>query len=919
MAARCPPVLLGRAGERETLDRLLANVRGGQSAVIVLRGEAGVGKTALLRYCARQGSDFRVVQVVGVEAEMELPFAALHQLCAPMRRRLDGLPRPQQDALRVALGLAAGDPADRFLVALAVLSLVSAVAEERPLLCVVDDAQWLDAASHQVLGFVARRLLAESVAIVVAVREPSAKPTFEGSPGLALRGLDDDAARALLRRAIPGRLDDRVRDRIVAETRGNPLALLELTRDMSAAELAGGFELPARRDLPGHIEDHYRRRLDALPQATRRLMLLAAAEPIGDATLLWRAARTLGIGTSAFAPAKDGELLEIGARVRFRHPLVRSAAYRAGSAGDRRRVHEALADASDAEAETDRRAWHRALATAGLSEDVAAELERSAERAQLRGGLAAAAAFLERATELTPDPGVRAGRALAAAAFKLQSGAPEPARGLLAQAEAGPLDDLQRAEAHLLRGQIAFASSHGRDAPMLLLAAAREMEPLDTGLARDTYLDALSAALFVGRLASDVDLLEVAQAARGAPPHTGRPQDLLLDGLAVTITDGYAAGAPLLKRALSAFRVEAMPAPEAIRWLWLATHAAHDLYDDERWELLCSEHIRLARQAGALTVLPIALSARIGLHLFAGQLAQAASLVEELAAVTEATGTGLPPYGVLALAAFRGREAEAAHLIRATHAELAPRGEGMGLTLVEHATAVLYNGLGRYGEACEAAQRAAANRRELAFSIWALPELVEAAVRSDRPDLAADALQRLAQATTPSGTEWALGVEARARALVSEQEAAEDLFREAVERLGRTRVRGEHARAHLLYGEWLRREGRRVDAREQLRAAHLMFIEMGMEAFAERTRRELLATGSTVRKRRADTRDELTPQEEQIALLARDGLTNPEIGAQLFLSPRTVEWHLRKVFTKLGIGSRKGLHGALPKREPTPA
>jgi DNA-binding CsgD family transcriptional regulator len=582
-------------------------------------------------------------------------------------------------------------------------------------------------------------------------------------------------------------------------------------------------------------------------------------------------------------------------------------------------VHEALADASDPEAETDRRAWHRALATAGLNEDVATELERSAGRAQLRGGLAAAAAFLERATELTPDPGVRAGRALAAAAFKLQSGAPEPARRLLAQAEAGPLDDLQRAQVHLLRGQIAFASGQGRDAPTLLLAAAREVEPLDAQLARDTYLDALSAALFVGRLASGVDLLEVAQAARGAPPHAARPQDLLLDALAVTITEGYAAGAPLLKRALSAFRVEAMPAPEAIRWLWLATHAAHDLYDDESWELLSSEHIRLARQAGALTVLPIALSARIGLHLFAGQLAQAASLVEELATVTEATGSGLPPYGVLALAAFRGRETEAAKLIRAIHAELAPRGEGMGLTLVEHATAVLYNGLGRYGEACEAAQRAAANPQELAFSIWSLPELVEAAVRSERPDLAVDALQRLAQATTPSGTEWALGVEARARALLSEGEAAEDLFRAAVERLGRTRVRAEHARAHLLYGEWLRREGRRVDAREQLRTAHLMFIDMGMEAFAERTRRELLATGSTVRRRRTETRDELTPQEQQIALLARDGLTNPEIGAQLFLSPRTVEWHLRKVFTKLGIGSRKGLHGALPKRDPTPA
>src|SRR5215217_21430 len=418
MAAGRPPVLLGRAGEREAFDELLERLRSGQSSVLVVRGEAGVGKTALFHYCARQASGVRVAHIAGVEAEMELPFAALQQLCAPMFARLDDLPEPQRNALSVALGLASGEAPDRFLVALAVLSLLSAVAEERPLLCLVEDAQWLDAASGQVLGFVARRLLAESVGIVVAVREPHTTRDFDGLPDLPLRGLDDEEARALLARAVPGRLDDRVRDRIVAETRGNPLALVELPRSMSAAELAGGFELPPAGDLPGHIHDHYLRRIGELPAASQRLMLLAAADPVGDATLVWRAAQKLRIPTSALAPAKGAELLDIGAQVRFRHPLVRSAAYRAASLGDRQRAHEALAEVSDPELDADRRAWHRALAAAGLDEDLATELEHSAGRAEMRGGLAAAAAFLERSAALTVDPAQRARRALAAARAK---------------------------------------------------------------------------------------------------------------------------------------------------------------------------------------------------------------------------------------------------------------------------------------------------------------------------------------------------------------------------------------------------------------------------------------------------------------------------------------------------------------------
>jgi DNA-binding CsgD family transcriptional regulator len=914
MSARPSPELLGRAAERAALDELLQRVRGGQSAVLVIRGEAGVGKTAFLRDCVRQASGFRVAQAAGVEAEMELPFAAVHQLCRPLLTELEALPPAQKDALGVALALSEGAPPDRFLVALAVLSVVSAAAEEQPLLCVVDDAQWLDGVSSQVLGFVARRLLAESVAIVLAVRDPAHRYELDGLPELRLAGLDDEDARSLLKRAVPGLLDERVRDRIVAETGGNPLALLELPRRMSAAELAGGFEIPRSADLPGHLEDHYVRRIAELPEATRRLILLAAADPEGDATLLWRAAPRLGIEATALAPASSERLLEVDTQVRFRHPLVRSAVYRAASVGDRRSVHEALAAVSDPEADADRRAWHRALAATGADEDVAAELERSAGRAEMRGGLAAAAAFLGRASDLTPDTGARARRALAAAVATLQAGAPDGALDLLARAEAGPLDAIQRAQVHLVRAQAAFGSSHGADAPPLLLAAARELEPLDPLLARDTYLDALAAALFVGRLATSAGVVEVARAALAAPPSRGRPQDLLLDGLAALISDGYAAGAAPLRRAVHAFRTQDIAAPDALRWLWLATHAAHDLWDDESWEVLCERHVRLARRAGALTLLPLALSARIGLHLFAGELAMAASLNDEVAAITEATRSGLPPYGALALAAYRGREAEASGLVRAIRTELEPRGEGMGLTLVEHATAVLYIGLAHYEDAREAAERGAANPQELAFSAWSLPHLVEAAVRGDRPALAADAMGRLAEIADAVGTEWALGSAARSRALTTEGAGAESHYREAIERLGATRVHAEHARAKLVYGEWLRREGRRVDSREQLRTAHEMFADMGMDAFAERARRELRATGETVRRRSEEARDELTPQEEQIARLARDGLSNPEIGARLFLSPRTIEWHLRKVFSKLGITSRTALHEALPSR-----
>jgi DNA-binding CsgD family transcriptional regulator len=897
--------LHGRRSEREALGRLLEGVRGGQSRVVVVSGEPGVGKTALLESVIGSASGFRVMRAVGVESEMELAFAALQQLCAPMLDRLDQLPAPQQDALGVAFGLRVGDAPDRFLVGLAVLSLLAEVAQEQPLVCVVDDAQWLDLASAQALVFVARRLLAESVALVLATRDTS--DGLEGLPKLVVEGLPDRDARALLGSVVRVPLDERVRERIVAETRGNPLALLELPRGLTPAELAGGFGLLDAPGLSVRIEDSFRRRLEALPVETQRLLLVAAAEPVGDPVLVWRAAGRLGIGVQAAADT-DG-LLTIGTRVTFRHPLVRSAVYHAALPEERQAAHRALADATGPEVDPDRRAWHLAQATAGLDEDVAAELERSAGRAQARGGLAAAAAFLERASSLTLDSSRRAQRALAAAQAKRLAGAFDAALRLVAVAESGPLTELQHAQVDLLRAQIAFALSRGSDAPRLLLKAAKRLEPLDQRLARETYLEALTAVFSPYLLATGESVLETARAARAAPPPSQPPRasDLLLDGLALLITEGFAAGTPTLRRAVNAFRDEDMSGRNGTRWLSLASRVAALLWDDDAWDVLSARFVALARDSGALSVLPFALTTRSAVRLFAGESAMAASLLEELVAVTEATGASVAPYVGLGWVSFQGREAEATRRIEAATQEVVRRGEGPGLAFIHWVTAVLQNGLGRYEEALVAAQQAAEDTRASWWRNWGLVELIEAAVRSGMPKLAVDALGQLSQTTTASGTDWALGVEARSRALLTEDEAAETLYRQAIERLARTRVRVELARAHLLYGEWLRRERRRLDAREQLRHAHELFTEFGMEAFAERARVELEATGEHARKRTVETRDDLTPQEAQISRRASDGATNQEIAAQLFISPSTVDYHLRKAFRKLGVKSRHQL------------
>ncbi|WP_219339791.1 ATP-binding protein [Luteimonas salinisoli] len=903
--------LLGRRNERATIEQVLARAQAGQGGVLVIRGEAGIGKTALLEDARATATamGFRAEYAAGVESETQFAFAALHQLCVPLLDRAAALPDPQQAALGVAFGIRDGAAPDRFLVGLATLNLLAEVAEEGPLLCLVEDAQWLDQASAQVLAFVARRLVAERIALVFALRDPTDRDVrpFVDLPGLRLDGLGQKDARTLLAAAVGTPLDDVVRDRIVAEARGNPLALLELPKSALPSLLAGGFELPSALSVPRRVQDSFQQRSGSLPVDTQLLLLVAAADPTGDVALLWQAAEHLGIAREALAPAETAGLVEIDTRVQFRHPLVRSAIYTAAAPPDQRRAHRVLAAVTDPGIDPDRRAWHRAQAVLGTDEEAAAELEHTAGRARARGGLTAAAAFMEQAAMLTPEPGRRATRALEAAYARHDAGAPEAAMALLAIAEAGPLDPLQRARLQLLRAQIAFHLTRGSEAPGTLLDAARTLAPLDAALARETYLHALEASFHAGRLAPGRALLEAAEAARNAPPSPTppRPVDLLLDGLVARYTQGYEASVPSLQRALASLRNDGSGSDnDHGRWLWLACHVGAMLWDDESIYMLADRAVRLAREAGALPTLPAALNALALALELTGELARASELIAEQDAITRATGAPPLPNSKLGLAAWRGRQHETSQLIATTIAEATARGEGLVVSSTELSLAYLHNGLGNYDSALGAAT-SLFEFDELAHSSFALPELIEAAVRAGQPEQAAAALDRLTSRASASGTQWALGMAARSRALTSTGPDAEDHYREAIERLANCRMATHLARAHLVYGEWLRRAGRRQDAREQLRTAHQLFSEMGTEAYADRAARELRATGENARKRTAQPTDALTAQELHIARLVATGATNREVGTQLFLSPRTIEAHLRSIFHKLDITSRR--------------
>lgn len=900
---------LGRTGECRRIDDILVQARNGQSAVLVIHGEPGIGKTALLRYAARQASGLRVAQVEGVQAEMELPLSGIQQLCAPLLSALEEVPQPRQNALRIAFGISSGDTPERFLVAVAVLNLLAAAAANRPLLCLVDDAQWLDAPSLRVLGFVARRLVADAVTMIFALREPATARALDGLPRLPLQGLEVPDARALLSRAVPDPLDDRVRDRIIGETGGNPLALLQLSQGMSRSERAGGYAPPAPGNLPTRSEERYLRRVIGLPAPTQRLILLAAAEPLGDAALLWRAADRLCLEPTAVAPATEAGLLEVDDRVRFHHPLVRSAVYRAGSPAERRRVHAALAEASDPELAADSRAWHRGLAATEPDEAVAAELQRCAGRAQSRSGPAAAAALLERAAALTPDPTLQAGRALAAAEASFQAGEFEAMQRLLATAQSGALDGFQRARAELLRGHAAAVSRGSNEAPTLLLEAARRLEGFDLGLARRAYLTAWSAAIVAHHLGGAGVLLEVSRAIQALPPlpPDPHPLDLVIDGFAVLITEGHAAAMPILQRA--AKLVGQLPVEDVLRWGWQVGGVRSATWDDEAIAVY-ERQAQLVRQAGALAELPIHLQALALERAWRGDLLGARRLAAEAEGISTSTGVEVPPFAMLRILALQGREADASPLIDAVIREGTRHGQGIAVMTAYWSAAVLNNGLGRYERAAAAAAEVVTNGILPWLSMWARCELIESAARVGDAKLARDALDGLAATTQPAGSCLALGIEARCRALLG-GENAEGLYREAIKQLDRGGNRTELARASLLFGEWLHEQGRLREARVSLRAAEEMFAEIGMEAFAERARGELVAAGAKPRSDRIALQADLTPQEVQIARLACDGLTNAQIGDRLFLSPRTVEWHLHRVFGKLRIDSREALDFAL--------
>jgi DNA-binding CsgD family transcriptional regulator len=887
----------------------------------VLRGEAGIGKSALLDYIALRAADCRLARIGGVESEMDFAFAGLLQLLRDARiEGTDELPGPQRDALGRAFGLVDGPAPETFLVSLAALNRLCQVAEERPLVCLVDDAQWLDRESAAVLSFIARRLAAEGIAMVFAVREPSGDRDLDGLPEVVVAGLGDEDARRLLDGALPGGLDAQVRERVLAEARGNPLALLELPLGLTTPGLAGALGRPGEPELSSRIEQAFLRRVQALAPATQRALLVAAAEAVGDATVIARAAGRLGVGASDLLPAEDAGLVELGGRVRFRHPLVRSAAYRSATAGERRQAHAALAWATDPERDPDRRAWHRAHAAAGPDEGVAADLERAASRARARGGLPAAAAFLEQAADLSPDPAQRGTRALAAARLTLEVGPSGGAERLLTVATICPLDELDRARAERLRAQIAFARTLGGDTPALLSAAAQRLEPLDPELARETHLEALWAALRSGRDPDDAGVVAAAQAATLLPGREpARAIDLLLDGVVARVTRGYEPALPTVARALAAFRAEDFQA-EHLSWCWLACWLALDVWDHDACEAIASGAGRVARESGCLGFLPHALDYAAAVEIAHGAFAIADEMMRERERITAATRTEGTVSATVLLAAWRGDRETTIELRAAAIDAATANGEEFAIEIAEWAAAVLHNGLGEYADAAAAARRGL-DHGVIGFAGWVLPELIEAAARSGDRSSAEVAFARLVERSRASAMPWARGIEAAMRALLSDGARAEELYREAIDQLHRSGLVVLHTRARLTYGEWLRRERRRVDARVELKAAHDAFEAMGAQAFAARAQRELLATGETVRKRTIPVHDALTPQEAQIARLASEHLTNPEIAAQLYLSHRTVEYHLRKVFMKLGISSRRELADALraPRSAPAPA
>jgi DNA-binding CsgD family transcriptional regulator len=895
---------------------VLDAVRGGVSSTLVLVGGLGVGKTVLLEYAIDAAPDMQIVAVTGVQSEIGMEFAALHQLLLPFPPTLDVLPSPQRDALRVAFGLEAGPPPDLFLVGLAVLTVLSHAVQEQPLLCVIDDAHWLDAESAQVLAFVARRLYADRVGMIIAVGERGVTQQFDDLPSVEVGPLPDAEAAELLRSVAGAPLNEQLVSRILADTQRNPLALVELSAEFDVAQLAGLAALPEPLPLSDRLERRFLRQVRGLPADSRAFVLLAAADPAPERSRLWRAAVLAGIDPdAAAADAESAGLLEFpGAWVRFRHPLIRSAVYHGATDGERRRAHLALADVSNSGSDLDegRRAWHRAAATTVPDEDVATELDRAAARARGRGGYWAQVALLRRSVELTPDEGRRAQREVALAGAEFASGRPDTAHDLLDHAMPRLTDDMTRGQATQLTGIILYIQGKSAEAARVLAAAARAFGP-DAVAARSAILSALLAAQWAG----PEQTRTIAAAARSFPRPAGSAptvSDLLLDGFATRFTAGYAEAAGPLRAAIAALLADDLDPVTGLRYFELGAVAAGSLWDDQAFHDIAERWANTARTLGALTVLPLALAFQTMSAWLAGRFDDADARLAEMSEVIAASHSppmlGTDSRGQGILLAYRGRTDQARAAGAAQVRESTARGQRLPADQGRYIVAVADLCARDYNAAVAAALPVIED--DPAFiAETALPELVEAAVRSGNRETADRAFGTLSERALAAGTPWALGLRARCQALVDEDGNAEDAYTESIRQLQHSRAVVDLARTRLLYGQWLRRAKRRRDARHQLRTATDMFTAMGADAFAEQATTELRATGERARARIPETGLDLTPQEARVADLAAEGLSNNEIAAQLFISPATVAYHLRKIFTKLGLTSRHQLRRVL--------
>ncbi|MFI5592421.1 AAA family ATPase [Amycolatopsis sp. NPDC051758] len=878
-------LVIGRHDERHRLNEVIRNAASSQGGALVVKGEAGIGKTALLADATLEASAFRVVHASGSEFEQELPYAGVHQLCMPMLEHLTSLPPRHRDALQVAFGLADGTP-EVLHVGLAALGLLTAAAQDQPLLCLIEDAQWLDGESLKAMIFLARRLATDPIAMLFAVRSgPGSGDEFDELPGLLVGGLNDEDAKSLLTTRSPFPLDEQVRDRLVAEAQGSPLALLELPR-------AGGFVPPDGSSVPSRVERGFQDRLTGLSDQARTLLTVASADPTGDPSLLWTAAGHLGLDlTLAGAEATGTGLAEFGHRVRFCHPLARSAVYRAAPAAERRLAHDALAESTDPQVAPDRRAWHRAQASASPDDDIAAELERCASRARARGGVAAAAGFLERSVALSLAPGRRIERTLAAGQANLDAGLTDVALELLSTLKTAELTEFQHARVDLLRGRAAFTQHRDNAGPVLMTRAASRLSTLDPPRARDCFLDAFEMSLLVGRGGGVIH--QVVTAARSAAPTSDVPD--LLDALLELVTSGYSTATPLLRHIL-----HGDDEPLWVRRPALAAMIAIELWEPETHTTIAEWLVKEGGESGSPMLLQLGLAQKTIDAVIIGDIGQAIAAAAEEAAIADAAGIVSLVYHRLHLAAHRGRRDEFRELVRL--AGNTPERAGQ-VTNLDATAATLNNGLADYPAALAAARRAT-EHHDVFLTGLALPELIEAAVRCNDHAAAATALAGLTERTEASGTTVGQGITAYARGLVT---GVEEHFREAIELLSEGRVVPYLGRAHLLYGEWLRREGRRRDCRQHLHTAHELLSQSGSEGFARRAAGELRATGERMHSRSVQAYEKLTGQEVAVARLVASGATSNEVAGQLFISKRTVDAHLRSIFRKLGITSRRQL------------